>query len=138
MSWWEDNKWFIVLFFAIFAIVTGVMSSSFNPLVSGTKRWATYTGVIMEFDIDCEQCCHAQSGFRINTSSGVKSEGIVDCDEDLENLVHIGRVYTIRIEPFAEPYAITHKFGEPSSYWAVCIDWIKDSNGNVIYGNEWF
>ena len=137
MSWWKDNKWYVVGFFALIAIITGIMSSSFNLLVSGTKRWATYNGVLLEFDIDCEQCCHAQSYFRINTSTGIKTEGIVNCDENLEHLVHVGRVYTIRIEPFAEQYSSTRKFGEPSAYWAVVIDWIKDSNGNVIYGNEW-
>jgi len=137
MTWWKDNKWYVVGFFALIAIITGIMSSSLNPLVSGTKRWATYKGVLLEFDIDCEQCCHAQSYFRINTSNGVKSESIVDCNEELEYKVHVGRVYTIRIEPFAEQYSSTRKFGEPSAYWAVVIDWIKDSNGNVIYGNEW-
>jgi len=136
MGWLNDNKWFIVFFFAVLAISTGVLQFV-SPQVNGTKRWATYTGTLLEFDIDCSQCCHPSSGFRINTSNGIKSELIGDCDESIEHLVHIGSVYTIRVEPYAEPYAITRKFGEPSSYWAVQIDWIKDSNGNVIYGSEW-
>lgn len=109
-----------------------------NIMVQGERRWATYTGVIVEFDIDCEQCCHPSSYFWINTSDGVVEELVGNCDASLENVVHIGEVYTIRIEPYAEPYAIYRGFGEPDSYWAVKIDWVKDSNGNVIYGSEWW
>jgi hypothetical protein len=108
-----------------------------NPMVDGTKRYATYTGVLVELDIDCSQCCHPSSGFSMNTSGGVVHELIGDCDDHLEHIVHVGNVYTIRLEPYAESYAISKHFGEPTSFWSVKIDWIKDSNGNVIWGNEW-
>jgi len=109
-----------------------------NIMVQGERRWATYTGVIVEFDIDCEQCCHPSSYFWINTSDGGVEELVGNCDANLENIVHVGEVYTIRIEPYAEPYAIYGGFGEPTGWWAVKIDWVKDSNGNVIYGSEWW
>lgn len=108
-----------------------------SPMVNGEKRWEIYTGTILGFEIDCEECCHPNSELLINTSNGVVHEFIGDCDESIEHLVCIGNFYTIRLEPYAEPYAITRKFGEPGSFWCVKIDWIKDVNGNVIYGNEW-
>jgi hypothetical protein len=123
--------WHFIIPIAL-VIIAVVVCSFWQPTVNGTKRWETYTGVLLSFDIDCEQCCHASSGFSINTSTGVQRERILDCDEDLEHIVHVGNVYTIRLEPYAEPYAST-----TGSYWAVTIDWIKDVNGNVIYGNEW-
>jgi hypothetical protein len=114
-------------------IILLLVFTVWQPFVEGEKRWATYTGELLEFDIDCEQCCHPSSWFRINTSKGVVTEGIGDCDESIELLVEVGKVYTIRIEPYAEPYAVG-----TGSFWAVCLDWIKDSDGNVIYGSEWF
>ena len=123
----------------ILAVITILgLISIWQPFVAGEKRWATYTGVLVEFDIDCSQCCHPSSYFRINTSNGIKSKGISNCDEHIENLVNIGEVYTIRIEPYAEPFGITHNWDEPSFFWAVCIDWVKDANGNIVYGSEWF
>lgn len=110
---------------------------SYQPFVEGERRYATYTGVVLEFEINCYQCCHPASHFSINTTNGIKSELIGNCDDDLQYLIHTGNIYTIKIEPYAEPYAITHSFGEPGSYWAVKIDWVKDSNNNIIWGNEW-
>jgi len=124
-----------MFFLLTIAVIVGFIfiSSMWNPTVSGTKRWATYTGTVLVFEIDCSQCCHPSSGFSINTSDGIRGELIGDCDESLNGLIHVGQVYTIRVEPYAEPYASSR-----GSYWAVQIDWIKDSGGNVIYGSEWF
>ena len=129
-------KWILIpvgIVIAIFIFTNFI----YNPMINGNKRWETYTGVLLSFDIDCEQCCHPSSGFSMDTSNGIVGELIGNCDENLEHLVHVGSTYTIRLEPYAEPYAITRKFGEPQAFWAISIDWIKDSNGNVIYGNEW-
>lgn len=132
---WVVYKYVILLILTMLGIATIFFISS--PQVEGTKRWATYTGVLLEFDIDCSQCCHPSSYFRINTSDGVKSELIGDCDEGLEHLVRVGQVYTIQVEPYPEPYAITRSLGEPGYFWAVQIDWIKDLSGRIIYGSEW-
>jgi len=130
-------KW--VLIPVIIVIILFIFSNFiYNPMVGGTKRWATYTGTLVELDIDCEECCHPSSYLRISTSNGIKSELIGNCDENLEHLVHVGNVYTIRLEPYAEPFAILRPLPEPQSYWAICIDWIKNANGDVIYGSEWF
>jgi hypothetical protein len=130
-------KWILI---PIIIVITIFIFSNYiwNPMVSGTKRWETYTGVLLSFDIDCDQCCHPSSGFSMNTSSGIVHESIGNCDENLEHLVHVGSTYTIRLEPYAEPYAVSRKLGEPNSFWHIQIDWIKNVNGDVIYGNEWF
>jgi hypothetical protein len=127
-----------VFIIGIAIVITLLSSICCLTVVQGERRWATYTGVIVEFDIDCDQCCHPSSYFWINTSDGVVEELVGNCDANLENIVHVGEVYTIRIEPYAEPYAIYGGFGEPTGWWAVKIDWVKDSNGNVIYGSEWW
>jgi hypothetical protein len=125
----------LAIFITILVIVG--LSRAYGQ-TSGTPRWVVYTGILTEFDIDCSQCCHPSSYFRMNTTNGIISELIGDCDLDLEHLVTIGHVYTIRIEPYAEPYAATHAWGEPGAFWAVQIDWIKDYSGRVIYGNEYW
>ena len=129
-------KWLIVgiVIITAFCLVFGV----WQPFTAGERRWVTYTGVITEFVVDCEECCHPSSYFRINTSDGIKTEGIGDCDKTLNCLIEVGKVYTIRLEPYAEPSALTHPFGETNAWWSVKIDWIKDANDNVIYGNDWF
>ena len=129
--------YFLVLTIVILVILL-LSWDNYNPLVNGEKRWATYTGEIIEFSIDCEQCCHPASYFKINTSDGLVSELIGDCDKSLESIVKVGRIYTIRIQPYAEQYAISPRWGQPSAYWGVCIDWIKDSSGYIVYGNEWW
>ena len=124
-------KWILIPVGIVVAIF--IISNVWTPFINGTKRWETYTGTLLSFDIDCDLCCHPSSGFSMNTSGGVVRELIGNCDENIEHVVNVGSVYTIRLEPYAEPYAAT-----TGSYWAVAIDWIKDVNGNVIYGSEWF
>lgn len=131
---WETLFWFAI----VFIIILGIISIfSLFPRTNGTQRWATYTGTLLEFNIDCSQCCHPSSSFHINTSDGVKGEFIGDCDENLEHVLHVGNVYTIRIEPYQEPYAITVDWGEPAYFWAVHIDWVKDANGVILWGSDW-
>jgi len=121
----------IIVCLLVFILVAGFYIP--DAIVEGEKRWETYSGTIKDFNVNCDLCCHPSSYFVIKTTRGTITEYIGNCDEDLNYLIKTDNYYTIRLEPYAEPYAAT-----TGSYWAVKIDWIKDSSNTIIYGNEWW
>jgi len=123
----------IVFVIILVAVVISVSFTLPDIMTEGEKRWETYSGTVKEFWVNCDTCCHPSSYFVIKTSRGTITEYIGNCDEDLNSLITVGDYYTIRLEPYAEPYAST-----TGSYWAVKIDWIKDSSNTVIYGSDWW
>jgi len=126
-----ERYWTVPLITIIIVIIIGFVLP--DIMTEGEKRWETYSGTIKEFNVNCDLCCHPSSYFVIETSRGTITEHIMTCDESLNSLIKEGNYYTIRLEPFAEPYA-----SRTGSFWDVTIDWIKDSSNTVIYGCDWF
>jgi len=137
----ESLQDFLHLLFliGITLVIFFYLSLGIYPICDGEREWFYYDGILLEFDIDCEECCHPSSGFKIYDFITKRNHShlIMDCDKNLEDIMIVGNRYQIKLEPCAEPYAITRSIGEPSCHWCVHIDYVK-YEGSVIYGWEWF
>ena len=118
----------------IFILIFIVFISSFFPNCDGEKEWSHYTGKLQYIDIDCEWCCHSMSWLKFYNKSRIP---IYNCDESLED-IPVNQTYTIYLQPFSEPYAVTRNSWEPSCFWVQVIDYIEDENGTVVWGNKWW
>jgi len=121
----------LFLFIAIAAILSFVV---YYPGCDGEKKWSKYHGELEYIIIDCEQCCHASSGFKMKGQRGVY---ICTCDESLMD-IPVNETYTIYLHPVQDSYAVTRSWCEPSCFWTQSIDYIEDEQGNVVWGWKWW
>ena len=99
-------------------------------LCAGEREFSEYAGVLEEIHIDCSQCCHASSYFKLQ---GKKPVQIFNCEEEL-NFIPLNKTYTFYLEPYPEPRGVTNG----GCFWVQVIYRIVDEDHSVVWESRWW
>jgi len=95
----------------------------------GERRSDVITGNLDELFIECDVCCHVQSGLKVD---GVWYQ-ILNCEKVLEGLP-LNQSYTFYLEPMSEEFAVSR-----GCFWSQYLYKVVDGDGVVLWSDgRWF
>lgn len=124
----KDGRLFTFIIPAIVIIIVFTSILWWIGRCDGEQKWSEHTGVLKEIYIECDICCHVQSGFNIDG----KWYPVLNCQKSLED-IPLNQTYTFYLKPDSESYAISRPIGECNCFWSQSIYKIVDSHNNEVW-----